>query len=178
MKPRPAVLVLASAAFLASLAPARAGRQGRTKPPGERADIVVAQDGTGDFRAIQSALDAIPRDNKSNRVILIRNGVYREKLYVTASHVSIVGEDRDLTRIEYAELRKVWRETHPNGYGAAVINIADEVTLAPAKARTYEHPSLSGSESVGILGFLMSIPRPSRDVLAAVDAGVGWLREA
>ena len=26
----------------------------------------------------------------------------------------------------------------------------DEVTLAPAKARTYEHPSLSGSESVGI----------------------------
>jgi pectin methylesterase-like acyl-CoA thioesterase len=67
----------------------------------------VAQDGTGDFRAIQSAPDAIPRDNKANRVILVRNGVYREKPYVTASHVSIVGEDRDLTRIEYAELRKV-----------------------------------------------------------------------
>jgi PelA/Pel-15E family pectate lyase len=53
----------------------------------------------------------------------------------------------------------------------------DEVTLAPVKARTYEHPSLSGSESVGILGFLMSIPRPSGDIVTAVDAGVGWLRD-
>ena len=95
---------------------------------GERADIIVAQDGSGDFRAVQPALDAIPRDNAANRIILVRNGVYREKLFITASHVSIVGEDRDATRIEYAELRKIWRETHPNDYGAAVINIADDVT--------------------------------------------------
>ena len=54
----------------------------------------------------------------------------------------------------------------------------DEVTLAPAKARTYEHPSLSGSESVGILRFLMSLPDPSADVVAAVEAGVAWLRAA
>jgi len=52
------------------------------------------------------------------------------------------------------------------------------VTLAPAKARTYEHPSLSGSESVGILRFLMSVPNPSSDVVAAVEAGVAWLRDA
>jgi len=54
----------------------------------------------------------------------------------------------------------------------------DEVTLAPAKARTYEHPSLSGSESVGVLRFLMSLPNPSADVVAAVEAGVAWLRES
>ena len=54
----------------------------------------------------------------------------------------------------------------------------DEVTLAPAKARTYEHPSLGGSESVGILRFLMSIPKPSAEVVAAVEAGVAWLRDA
>jgi PelA/Pel-15E family pectate lyase len=53
----------------------------------------------------------------------------------------------------------------------------DEVTLAPAKARTYEHPSLSGSESVGILRFLMSISNPSAEVVAAVEAGVAWLRD-
>jgi PelA/Pel-15E family pectate lyase len=52
----------------------------------------------------------------------------------------------------------------------------DEVTLAPAKARAYEHPSQSGSESVGILRFLMSIPDPPPDVVAAVEAGVAWLR--
>src|SRR5262249_10626222 len=40
----------------------------------------------------------------------------------------------------------------------------DEQTLAPAKARAYEHPSLSGSESVGIVEFLMGIERPSPEV--------------
>ncbi len=108
--------------------PARAVPDGQRHPPGERADIIVAQDGTGDFRAIQPALDSIPKDKAANRIVLVRNGVYREKLFVTAGHVSIVGEDRDATRIEYAELRRIWRETHPNDYGAAVINIADDVT--------------------------------------------------
>jgi PelA/Pel-15E family pectate lyase len=54
----------------------------------------------------------------------------------------------------------------------------DEVTLEPRLARTYEHPSLSGSETVGILSFLMSLPEPAAEVVAAVDAGVAWLRAA
>src|SRR5688572_29741182 len=36
----------------------------------------------------------------------------------------------------------------------------DEVTLEPAQARTYELPSLSGSEGVGIVRFLMTIDEP------------------
>ena len=35
----------------------------------------------------------------------------------------------------------------------------DETTLRPAGARTYEHASLSGYESVGIVRFLMGIER-------------------
>ena len=53
----------------------------------------------------------------------------------------------------------------------------DEVTLEPRKARTYEHPSLSGRESVGVASFLISIPDPHAAVVAAVDAAVAWLRE-
>jgi len=121
--PALAVLLLFGAAAATS-----AKRQTPPRPPGERADVIVAQDGSGDFRAIQPAFDAIPKDNTTNKIILVRNGVYREKLYITASHVSLVGEDRDATRIEFAELRKIWRETHPNDYGAAVINIDDSVT--------------------------------------------------
>jgi PelA/Pel-15E family pectate lyase len=121
-------LTLVPLLLLAATLPAPAARKAPGRPPGERADFIVAQDGSGDFRAIQPALDAIPKDNPSNKIILVRNGVYREKVHVAASHVSIVGEDRDATRIEYAELRKIWRETHPDDYGAAVINIADGVT--------------------------------------------------
>jgi PelA/Pel-15E family pectate lyase len=51
----------------------------------------------------------------------------------------------------------------------------DERTLAPAKARSYELPSLSGAESVGIVRFLMGIERPSPEVVRAVKAAVAWL---
>ena len=53
-----------------------------------------------------------------------------------------------------------------------------EETLAPAAARAYELPSLSGSESAGILRFLMSLPHPSPRVRAAVTAGAAWFEAA
>jgi PelA/Pel-15E family pectate lyase len=52
----------------------------------------------------------------------------------------------------------------------------DEHTFAPAKARAYEHPSLSGSESVGIVEFLMGIDRPAPEVVRSVQAAVEWFR--
>ncbi|WP_298160131.1 pectate lyase [Brevundimonas sp.] len=50
----------------------------------------------------------------------------------------------------------------------------DQQTLEPAWARAFEPPSLSGSESVGITRFLMSIPDPSPQVIAAVEGAVRW----
>ncbi len=94
----------------------------------ERADIVVAQDGSARFRTIQGALDSIPPDNAATRIVLVRNGTYNEKLHITSSHVALVGEDRDRTRIEYAQLRRNWRATHDSDWGAAVINVGDNVT--------------------------------------------------
>lgn len=50
----------------------------------------------------------------------------------------------------------------------------DERTLAPAWARRYEPPSLSGSESVGLTRYLMSLDNPSPEVIAAVEGAVAW----
>ncbi len=52
----------------------------------------------------------------------------------------------------------------------------DETTLAPAWARKYEPPSLSGEESVDVVVFLMSIENPAPEVVAAVEGAVAWLR--
>lgn len=52
----------------------------------------------------------------------------------------------------------------------------DEVTLAPAWARKFEPPSLSGYESVGITRFLMGVPNPSPEVIAAIEGSVAWFR--
>jgi len=50
----------------------------------------------------------------------------------------------------------------------------DEKTLQPAPARTYELISLSGSESVGITRFLMSIDQPSPEIVRAVEGAIAW----
>ncbi len=50
----------------------------------------------------------------------------------------------------------------------------DEVTLAPAKARAYELPSFSGSESVGLVEILMEIKNPSPEIIKAVQGAVEW----
>jgi pectate lyase len=50
----------------------------------------------------------------------------------------------------------------------------DEETLAPAKGRSYELASQSGAESAGILLFLMSIDKPSPEVIRAVKSGAAW----
>jgi PelA/Pel-15E family pectate lyase len=51
----------------------------------------------------------------------------------------------------------------------------DEVTFLPAKARSYELPSFSGGESVGIVLFLMEIPNPSPEIIRSVNGAVDWL---
>ena len=52
----------------------------------------------------------------------------------------------------------------------------DERTLEPAWARNYEPPTLSGSESVGIVRFLMAIDQPTPEIAAAVEGAVAWLK--
>jgi PelA/Pel-15E family pectate lyase len=54
----------------------------------------------------------------------------------------------------------------------------DERTLAPAWARNFEPPSLSGNETVGIVRFLLGVERPSRAIVAAIDGAVAWLTSA
>lgn len=54
----------------------------------------------------------------------------------------------------------------------------DEATLQPAPARAYEKISLSGSESVGIVQFLMAIETPDARVREAIEAAVAWFERS
>jgi PelA/Pel-15E family pectate lyase len=51
----------------------------------------------------------------------------------------------------------------------------DEITLQPRPARTYEHVSLSGMETVGIVRFLMTRPTTA-ELTRSIDTAVTWLR--
>ena len=76
--------------------------------------FVVAQDGTGDFRTVQEAVNAVPDFRKAGPTrILIKKGVYKEKLVVpnTKDGVQMYGEDDVvLTYDDYASKTNVFGE--------------------------------------------------------------------
>lgn len=77
-------------------------------------DFVVAKDGSGDFFTIQEAINAVPDFRKDKRTtILVRKGVYKEKLIVPASklNISMIGENGAvLTNDDYAQKKNYFGE--------------------------------------------------------------------
>ena len=70
-----------------------------------------------------------------------------------------------ILRTQYLQngVKSIWGQQH------------DHLTLLPCKARSYEHPSLSASESSELLMLLMKIENPSAEIVEAVKAGCAWL---
>lgn len=77
-------------------------------------DYVVAKDGSGDFFTIQEAINAVPDFRKEGRTtILIRPGVYKEKLIVPESkiQVSLIGQNGAvISNDDYASKKNVFGE--------------------------------------------------------------------
>lgn len=63
--------------------------------------LTVSKDGA--YKTVQSALDAVPKNNKQRTVIYIKSGVYYEKLHLdsTKDLVTLVGEDKFRTILTY-----------------------------------------------------------------------------
>ncbi len=76
----------------------------KTKPA-DKFDYVVAQDGSGDFTTIQSAIDASKAFPYQRVKILIKKGVYHEKVLVPSCNtmLSLIGESEDSTIITYGD---------------------------------------------------------------------------
>lgn len=70
------------------------------------------------------------------------------------------------TQLQLGGKKSVWCAQH------------DALTLEASAARKMEPASFSGGESAGILKFLMSLPKPSPEVVAAIEAGIAWLDAA
>lgn len=105
---RPAVLLslLASLVFGSSVVAGEAS----PKPDASlsvawvKADVIVAADGSGQYKSVQEAISAAPMrtDPATPRwVIFVRAGTYNERIYVQRErgNIHVIGEDRDRTII-------------------------------------------------------------------------------
>jgi pectinesterase len=91
-------------------------------------DIVVAADGSGQFKTVQQAVESIPKNNRQRTVILIKDGVYHEKVRIDASFVTLRGQSREGTRIEFSQLNDDFTRK-PDNLGPAVVNINGSDTV-------------------------------------------------
>jgi PelA/Pel-15E family pectate lyase len=69
------------------------------------------------------------------------------------------------TQIRANGRRTVWCQQH------------DALTLQPSAARNYEMPAQASSESGEIILFLMLLPQPDSNIVAAVEASAVWFEK-
>jgi pectinesterase len=108
-------------------------------PP--KPDLVVAADGSGDFKSVHAAVQSIARSNRERRVILIKDGVYAEKVRVDAPFITLRGESRGGTRLEFGQARTESRDS----LGVGVLNLG-------ATANDFVLENLTVKNTHGVLG--------------------------
>lgn len=66
-------------------------------------DFVVATDGSGNFKTVQEAINAVPDFRKNRTIIFIKAGIYKEKLILPASktNVTFIGENVEKTILTF-----------------------------------------------------------------------------
>lgn len=102
----------------------------------------------------------------------------------------IAGNDPDFSFLDQVTRQQVTKafesglgcllklQIRDNGILTAWCQQYDEVTLQPAWARAFEPPSICNGESCGIVLFLMSIGRPSPEIVESVQCAVRWFLDS
>jgi len=90
--------------------------------PLPRPDLIVAPDGSGNFKTIQEALNSIPPANRERMVIFIKDGIYHEKIRIDPAYITLRGQSRQGTRIAFPQGAEEFRR-QPDDRGIGVVNI-------------------------------------------------------
>jgi pectinesterase len=90
--------------------------------PAIRPDLTVAADGSGDFKTIQEAINTVPKTNDQRMIIFIKDGLYHEKVRIDPGFITLRGQSREGTRIEFPQGTDDFTN-YPDDIGRAVVNI-------------------------------------------------------
>lgn len=81
--------------------------------------LVVARDGTGEFRTIQEAIEVCRAFMDYHKVVYIKKGTYKEKIVIPQwlQDIELVGEDRDQTVITFDDHANIKTPQYQQGIG-------------------------------------------------------------
>ncbi|XP_028064528.1 pectinesterase-like [Camellia sinensis] len=73
----------------------------KTSPKDINADVVVAQDGSGNYGTVNEAVSSVPDNGNTRYVIYVKQGTYNENVVIGSNkkNVMLVGDGMDLTII-------------------------------------------------------------------------------
>ena len=115
-------------------------------------DFIVAKDGSGNFKSVQDAVNAVPDLRKNRTIIFIKNGTYKEKLTLapTKTNISFVGESAEktiLTYDDYAQKKNIFGEEIGTSGSSSIFIYGDGFT---AENITFENSSGPVGQAVAV----------------------------
>lgn len=150
---------------------------------------------TGFLRGIEYLLEAQYENGGWPQFYPLRDGYYSDITFNDGAMIGVLFLLKDVVQGKYSfvnqELRSKCEASVEKGVDiilktqiivegkrTAWCAQYNPLSLQPSKARSYELISISGSESVGIVKFLMEIENPSFDVIEAVNDAVEWFEKS
>ncbi|MFF1481401.1 pectinesterase family protein [Streptomyces sp. NPDC058301] len=156
-------LVKSGAGPRSSLGQSAAANAAATRTPAATRTLTVAKDGTGQYKTVQAAVDAVPVNNPARVVISVKPGTYRETVNVPANkpHLTIQGSgtSRKDTVIVYGNAAGMRKPDGSGTYGtpgSATVSIrSDDSQLRNLTVSNdfdeASHQSLKDHQAVALL---------------------------
>lgn len=118
----------------------------------QKFDFTVAADGSGDFKTVQEAINAVPVMRATRTLIYIKPGIYKEKLTLPANktNVSFIGADAKttiLTYSDYAQLKNRFGENFGTSGSSSFFVYGDGFT---AENITFENSAGPVGQAVAV----------------------------
>lgn len=115
-------------------------------------DFIVDKSGNGDFKTVQEAINAVPDFRKKQTTILIKKGIYKEKLNLSGSKkmVKFIGESKDqtiLTYDDFAQKKNRFGEDKGTSGSSSFYVYGDDFT---AENITFQNSSGSVGQAVAV----------------------------
>ena len=116
-------------------------------------DLVVAQDGSGDFMTVQEAIDAVPLNRSKTTRIYIRKGTYKERILISEAmrNLHLIGEaaaETILTFDNYASKPNAFGENFGTFGSSSLFIYASDFT---AENLTFENSAGNVGQAVAVM---------------------------